>query len=136
MAVKRVRETYTVPEVCQMMGWHKAHVYEHIRKGTFPFPVIEFQGKYVVSKAAVDRFIKEQKRPNYTGDQGRPKRWIKGEYKWFHFRVPIDLAEEFEAICKYLNSQMDSPIDLDDYRRIAIREFVQRRPIPEDEKNG
>jgi len=132
MAITQITETYTVPEVCRMMGWHEKNVYKAIKRGDFPFPLIEFQGKFVVPKKQVDRFLKEGKMPNFTGTQGRPKRWVKGEYKWFHFRVPIDLAEEFEAICKYLNSQMDSPIDLDDYRRIAIREFVQRRPIPKD----
>ena len=132
MVLKRV-ETYTVPEVCQMMGWSaKSHTYDGIRKNGFPFPVIEFQGKFVVPKKPVDRFLKEGKRPNYTGVQGRPKKWVKGEYRWFNFRVPIDLVNEFVAVCEHFNSQMDTPIDLDDYRRIAIREFVQRRPLPKD----
>jgi hypothetical protein len=48
----------------------------------------------------------------------------------------LELDDEFKAVCEYLNARMDNPADLDDYRRIAIREFVQRRPIPEDEKSG
>ncbi len=136
MATTRL-ETYTVPEVCQILGIQsKNDAYEMIDKGTFPFSVVQIGPRnWRVHKKQVDKYIATGELPELK-KTGRPKKWVKGEYIWYKYRVPLELDDEFKAVCEYLNARMDNPADLDDYRRIAIREFVQRRPIPEDEKSG
>lgn len=131
---RRKLMTYTVPEVCQMMGMpEKSDTYRRIRDGRFPFPVIEYaEGKFLVPRKTVDEFLQKGNLPTGVQNKGRPPRWVKGQYVNYNFRVPNDIDEQFKAICDYLNSQATMPIGYDDYKRLALREFIARRPLPKD----
>jgi hypothetical protein len=133
MATKKV-QTYTVPEVCEMLGITKTgELYDKIRAGDFPFPVIEYaQNKFIVPRKPVDAFLRDGKLPNSKGNRGRPKIWHKGEFVWWRFEVPIDLAEAFKMVVRHMNKSLSSPLTFNDAKRLAIEEFIERRPILDD----
>lgn len=133
MATKKVY-TYTVPEVCEMLGIPKnSDVYDKLRAGTFIFPSIEYNpNKFLIPKKPVDAFLKEGKLPNSKGNRGRPKIWHKGEFVWWRFEVPLDLAEAFKIVVQHTNKTLSSPITYNDAKRLAIEEFIERRPISDD----
>ena len=131
---KKELMTYTVPEVCQMIGYpEKQHTYDNIRDGKFPFPVLEIRpGQFVVPRKQVDAFLQEGKLPNSINNKGRPKIWHKGEFVWWRFEVPIDLAEAFKIVVQHINKTLSSPLTYNDAKRLAIEEFIERRPISDD----
>ena len=127
--------TYTVPEVCQMIGMReKSDTYRKIERGDFPFPVIQIaEDKYVVPRKPVDDFL-AGKKPHfsYNNNKGRPRIWHKGEFVWWRFEVPNDLAEAFKIVVNHMNKSLSSPITYNDAKRLAIEEFIERRPISDD----
>jgi len=131
---KKELMVYGVPEVCQMLGYpEKSRTYDDIRNGKFPFPVLEIRpGQFVVPRKQVDAFLERGKLPNSINNKGRPKIWFKGEFVWWRFEVPIDLAEAFKIVVKETNKTLSSPLTFNDAKRLAIEEFIERRPISDD----
>jgi hypothetical protein len=130
---KKELYTYTVPEVIQMLGLPEKYAYQQIKQGRFMFPVLEIsEGNFRIPRKPVDAFIEKGKLPNSIGNTGRPRIWFKGEYVWWRFEVPIDLAEAFKAVVKHMNKSLSSPLTFNDAKRLAIEEFIERRPIIDD----
>lgn len=48
------QQAYRVPELAKMLGVSKASVYNAIKAGTFPFPVIKIGERYVIPRQPVD----------------------------------------------------------------------------------
>jgi len=127
-------KTYTVPEVANLLGdklvgfKEKKNLYNMIDAGRFPFTVYQVgERKFLVDKRQVDNFLETGKLPDIY-NKGRSKKWHSGEYVNWNFRIPKDLAFSFNALCEYLNSKVVTPLSLNDYRRLAIKEFIDRRP--------
>jgi len=129
-------QVYTVPEVAQMLDWPKSLAYEALEQGKFPFPVIRLgPKKWVVPKKPVDAFLSGEqpartlRLPWQKGGRGRPAKWKPSETINYNVPIPIDLHERFTAVCKYINSTITPPLTKGDWIRIALEEFIQRRPI-------
>lgn len=129
--------TYDVSEVCDMLGMEKTTALAMIKKNKFPFPVIQVGDKrWVVPRASVDKALKEGKTTDRTEEYIKHtsplKKWYKGEYTNWNFQVPNDLAEAFKIVADEENKQLATPMNYNDFRRLAIVEFIERRPIGGD----
>ena len=128
--------TYPYEEVCEMLGIGRVPGLELIKKGKFPFPVIQVdKNKYVVPRKAVEKTLKEGNGGDLTeitrSRRGKKKKWVKGEYIHWNFPIPNDLAEAFNYIVDKMNESLAAPLSYTDARLLAVQEFIERRPIEE-----
>lgn len=49
--------TYTVDEVAALLGVNRLTVYSAIKRDEAPFPTFKIGRRYVIPRAAVDRFL-------------------------------------------------------------------------------
>jgi excisionase family DNA binding protein len=133
MAVTQTK-TYTVQQVADMVGMARQALMQLIKKNKFPFPVIQMGTTWMVPRKAVDKFMQDDRFDfiDYVKGQGRPRKWVKGQYTTWNYKIPIDLAEAFKAVVGELNSSLPAPISYNDARLLALQEFVERRPIEGD----
>lgn len=132
--------TYTLPEVCEMLGIDHEQGKRLIKKKEFPFPVIQVgSGKgeksmrYLIARKVVDDFMLDGKNTHLTDAKkqglGRPRRWEKGEFVNWNMRIPVELAEAFNFIVDQINKSTASPLTYGDARLLAFQEFIERRPV-------
>jgi predicted DNA-binding transcriptional regulator AlpA len=129
-------EVYTIQEICEMFDIdyerQKSTIHQQIKSKRWIFPTIQVGKRFVVSKPLVDKTLRTGKVPNLLGI-GRPTRWYQGEYKEWNFRVSIPMHEAFKVVCENENRKLkelgEPPISLGDYRRLAMQEFIERRPV-------
>ena len=90
MATTRL-ETYTVPEVCQILGIQsKNDAYEMIDNGTFPFSVVQIGPRnWRVHKKQVDKYIATGELPELK-KTGRPQKM--GQGRVYLVQVPCPLG--------------------------------------------
>lgn len=125
---------YTVPEVCGLLGIGKVEAYHMIEQGEFPFPLLRIgERKWLVPKAPVDRFLKgvanqSQRMPWVAGKRGRPRKFQRGEYINYNYQVSVETDKRFTAVCNAINQTLASPLSKGDYVRLALNEFIDRRP--------
>ncbi len=130
MAIKQIR-TYTVDEVCQMLGIERYEAFSMIKKRRFPFPVINTGSTYLIPKAPVDKVLIQGKPGVQVGERQNQvqKKWVKGEYVNWTCKVPNELAAAFKYVVDQMNKKMVSPMTYDDAKRLAFQEFIERRPV-------
>ena len=133
MAVTKTK-TYTVQQVADMVGMSRHALMALIKKNKFPFPVTQFGTNWVVPRKAVDKFMEDDRFSfmDYVKGQGRPPKWVKGQYTTWNYKIPLDLAEAFKVVVDELNRSLPAPISYLDARLLALQEFVERRPIEGD----
>jgi hypothetical protein len=81
----------------------------------------------------VDRFLegkpnRTQIPPHKKGKRGAQKKWNPDECIHYNFPVPVDLDERFSQVVDAINEEFDYPLPKSDFQRLAIEEFIQRRP--------
>lgn len=139
MATTRVL-TYTLPEVCKMLGIEHEQGKALIKKKQFPFPVIQIGSdkgekgaRYLIARKLVDDFLLNGQNTHLTDAKrqhlGRPRRWKRGEFINWNMRIPADLAEAFNFIVDQMNKDSAAPLTYTDARLLAFQEFIERRPI-------
>lgn len=132
--------TYTLPEVCEMLGIDHEKGKRLIKDNKFPFPVIQIGSghseksmRYLISRKVVDDFMLKGKNSHLTEAKsqnlGRPRRWEKGEYVNWNMRIPVELADAFNFIVDQMNKTLASPLSYGDARLLAFQEFIERRPV-------
>ena len=47
-------------------------------------------------------------------------------------RVFLKFAEAFKMVVQHMNKSLSSPLTFNDAKRLAIEEFIERRPIIDD----
>lgn len=136
MATNKVL-TYTLPEVCVMIGIDHETGKNLAKRGKFPFPVIQIgvdkSARYLIPRKHVDDFLLKGKKGDLTGDTakkfGRPRKWFKGEFVNWNYKIPSELAEAFNITVDAMNVGMASPLSYLDAKLLALQEFIERRPI-------
>lgn len=134
--------TYTLPEVCKMLGIEHEQGKALIKKKQFPFPVIQIGSdkgekgaRYLIARKVVDDFMLEGKNTHMTEAKqqhlGRPRKWEKGEFVNWNMPVPIALAEAFNFVVDQMNKSLASPLNYGEARLLAFQEFIERRPVRE-----
>jgi predicted DNA-binding transcriptional regulator AlpA len=130
-------ETYSADEVITMLKLHRQEAYEMLNKEEFPFPAIQVSpNSWRIPKKPVDDFLagnlpRNYQPPWHKGRRGRPPKWKNGEYVHYNFHVPLDLHEVLNEVIEWENKKLPSPMPKGDWLRLALVEFVQRRPKPE-----
>ncbi len=57
------KRTYTVPEFAKLMGLGRSLVYQLVKEGRMPVPVIRLGKRIVVPRAAVDKLLCAEEKP-------------------------------------------------------------------------
>lgn len=131
------KQAYTLEEVAKILGMEGNRQTDILRKqiqeGTFPFPVLQIRSRYFVSKQAVDDFVKGNKSCRYNQaynkeTRGRPKRWIPSDTVNYNYPIPKELHNKFNKVCEGINKNLPNPLPKGDVLRLAIEEFIDRRP--------
>lgn len=129
-------DVYTLEEIIEKFGIppkEKQNIVSEIQKGTFPIPALKIRHKYLFPKKPIDDFLKgynpqSVRLPWQKKQRGRPRKWLPTETVHLNFPVPADLNEKFDMICKNINKTISAPLSKGDFLRIAIEEFIERRP--------
>lgn len=123
-------EAYPFYTVCAKCGLSKNEAQEIVKNNfrDFPFKVIKVGKNYLIPRKQVDDFLQYGKNPIDTRRLGRKKKWIEGEFIFYRFQVPNELNNQFERVIENINRGLPSAINKADFQRIAIIEFIQRRP--------
>lgn len=132
------KKVYTLYELASLLGWEKnqmQHLIESEKFDTIPFKVLHIGNSYCVSKKQVDNFLESGRKPTWKkGSQvGRKPKW-KGNNDYCNINIPIEnsLYDEFKECIDYLNSISVMQTTYREGIYVAMQEFVQRRPIPEE----
>lgn len=150
MAKVEKKEVYTLSEVLEKFG-----IYEHyknktdaelitirdIKKGEFPLPAIQIKNRWYFPKRPVDDFLNGMKPQNVVPPwlkvkRGRPRKFIPGEYVNYNYRIPLDLDKKFNMVIKNINEKIPNPMPKGDFLRLAIEEFIDRRPEYQDKEEN
>ena len=136
-------QVYEVYAAGTMLGLEKTEVQNLVERGEFPcerfpFQVMRIGRSLVTPRKPIDDFLEFGRKPRLKDKRGRKKRWIDGEFLWYRFPVPNELDEQFDLIIKNVNKELPSKMDKADFQRLAIIEFIQRRPefLNVGDKNG
>jgi len=131
-------EAYPFYTVCEQFGLSKNEAQTLVENDfrDFPFKVIKVGKNYLVPRKQVDDFLEYGKKPLDTSRLGRKRKWFPGEFIFYRFQVPNQLNKQFERVIESINRELPSALNKADFQRIAIIEFIQRRPeFLNNEKN-
>lgn len=130
---------YTIWEACDKLGVPKATVKHYTDKGDFEdllpdiyHKIIRVGDSYLMPKGFFDKYLKHGlywSNTNKNKTAGRPRKWVKGEYKNFRIKIPLELGERLDYAVETANS-MSAGVQMskNDTILLAIEEFLQRRP--------
>lgn len=134
MAAVYKEEVYTMDQVINILGLYRNEAYRMLNEGTFPFPAIQLGPKtWRIPKKPVDDFLagnlpRDYKPPWKKGRYGRTPKWRKGEKVNYNVPIPLTMHQQFTEVCERENKKMISPITKGDWIRLALQEFIDRRP--------
>jgi len=138
----RKRKTYPLKVALELLGYDYEHGYEQAKNGTFPFPAIQISpNAWVVPKEPVDNYLKDGTLPPRLSRRARTKRqevWNSSNSVNWNYPVPKELHNTFRRVVKNMNKALANPINLEQAKRLAAKEFIDRRPqfLYEDEEKG
>jgi hypothetical protein len=123
-------EAYNLTEVGKMLGLCKETIQEIIDRtnADFPFTVIKVGRFYLIPKYQVDGFLKDGRVPAPKRVKGTLQRYDKNTHVTYNYYIPRVLDAKFDTIIKNMNKVLTSPLKKGEMLRIAIEEFVERRP--------
>ena len=126
------RKTYPLKQAIELLGMRLDNGYEMAKNGTFPFPVIQVgENAWAVPKKPVDDFLEQGKLPPRLSRTARTKRqevWNSSNSVNWNYPVPKELHETFRRVVKNMNKALANPISLEQAKRLAAKEFIDRRP--------
>lgn len=133
MATRTEIQAYTTKEVSELLGIADNNtVKRSVLEGTFPFPAILIKGKYYYPKKPIDDWLKGKKpqsmEPAYDRNKGQKKKWTKENSLNWNYPMPRSLNDKFDKVCQRINETLSTPILKGDFIRVAIEEFIERRP--------
>jgi hypothetical protein len=137
-------ECYKFKDAADKLGMTHRQLATAIKNGELELPYIKTGPGtqcYRFPKKAIDDFV-AGKRPKkkFSWEREQPDsrvKWLPGEYtRWPQLNVPNDLHERFETVHKNMEAYFGERILKDDLRRIALKEFLDRRPEYAKEENG
>jgi hypothetical protein len=125
-------QAYSLYEVGEMLGIERSTIDLIVKERRFeiiPFSILKFGGMHFCSKKQVDKFIQEGKIPKFNkAVWAKHRTWVPGEYTTWTFKVPKTLTEKFKKICYNMNRESPVKLAVQQYRILAIQEFIDRRP--------
>lgn len=129
--MKEAKEVYTIEEVMEKLKIpRKDIIIKAVEDGVFPFPSIKI-GKFILfSKTAIDNFLYNRKKTPWEGIRKNinRRRWIPSQTVHLNYPCPIELNEKFNKVIKKINATLPEPLPKGDFIRLAIEEFIERRP--------
>ncbi len=134
--------TYSLSEVLDFFGLKeeyetdqnaRMHIIRQIKGDEFPFPGIKIRNKWYFPKKAVDEFLEgfnpRKHKPLWQKKSpGRPRRWNPDEVVHYNQPIPKKLDTLFNKVIYGINDSIPNPITKGDFLRLAIEEFITRRP--------
>ena len=128
-------ETVTLTEACERLGMRRADAVEAIKHGRFYFPAVKDHADFLISKRAFNDFLEGKRLKNIRNpyriiDSNKKSKYSAENTKYMQCPVPIELWEQFTKIWENINKYVlkDTKISKIQLMRIAIEEFVERRP--------
>ena len=129
-------QAYNLYQVAEMLGMTKNDMQCIIDRGFegFPFSVIKTGMKdgprmYIVPKHQVDTWLSKGSVPQPKVGRNTPnKKYPKAEYTRYNLPISRMVDAKLMKVWKGINKELSAPVDKYDLVRLAIEEFIERRP--------
>ncbi len=131
------KQVYTAIEVATMFGMtkqEKASMTKDLDEGKFPIPAFRIRNRWYFNKKTINRLF--DGKGDYSGDtptldeikSNRFRKEDPAKMASITFKVKRQLNDQFNRVCTNINMEIDKPLNKGDYLRIALEEFIERRP--------